>query len=611
MDTQIVRQMVKQFWEKTAHTGGEEHCFAPWYLHQKFQLSETQAMKQASDGNYDFGVDAFHLAAGDNGKSATLVLVQAKYSESLQHISKGFKDLEKALPEISRNLDGIGTEESVQNKVLVNLRATLNRLTPETRKLLELEFHVLHLSVQDEAILAMRLNEAMTRLSEAVSDILESHKCRIRQVGPRDLGPQQVVVAPPEEVPLRLDGAHEFIAGASRRMFTGIGRLSDLVDLYGARREDLFSRNVRYYLTSKKNTERGPAGKMRTTLKQICVDGKLDPGCFAMFHNGITIFSRRTALVDAQVRLRDPYVLNGCQTIKNAFLFRHDGHLKSKIKDELWQRVAVPIRIIETTDDELVRTVTVSNNRQNAMSPAALRSNEPDQIRLEQRFKERRIVYQRQEGAFENIWQMRPELLEDEYENTQGTWVDIHDIARAIAAAAGEVSLALHPNELFESDTAYERCFDEEKRLRSIVFLTFLQNLHDVMGLVLKKDLNLMPKKGGPKPFRFMYHAICLLTRYLAKERMGEFVAEWGKQLHYRNSNFREEIRRILNSSKSAIRNEIARQFMMIESGDTNEVNAAFEKCKNALQLRDNIDPFEVFSDLDEEAPVLPGDMED
>ena len=38
--------------------------------------------------------------------------------------------------------------------------------------------------------------------------------------------------------------------------------------------------------------------------------------------------------------------------------------------------------------------------------------------------------------------------------------------------------------------SAYARCFNENTRLRSMVFLTFLQNLHDTVGVVLKKDLN-------------------------------------------------------------------------------------------------------------------------
>src|SRR4051812_33572858 len=99
------------------------------------------------------------------------------------------------------------------------------------------------------------------------------------------------------------------------------------------------------------------------------------------------------------------------------------------------------------------------------MSPAALRSNDVVQISLEQRFRARQIIYERQEGAFDSIWATHSEQLEDLYENTQGSWVDLRDIARAIAATAGEISLALRPNDLFESDAAYNRCFDEKKRL--------------------------------------------------------------------------------------------------------------------------------------------------
>jgi hypothetical protein len=602
MDTRVVKQMVRQFCEKTAHTGGEAHCFAPWYLQQKFKLSETQAMQQSSDGNYDFGIDAFHLVKENDGTASSLLLVQAKYSESIQYIVKGVRDLEKALPEVASSLRGIGTEEPIQNNVLANLRAALNRLGPEIRARLIVDFEVLHLSAVDEIVLLNRLQEATNRLDEALRDKLDDYTCHIRQVGPRELGPQQVVVAPPEEVTLRINGAHEFNAGESR-MFSGIGRLADLVDLYNARRDDLFSRNVRYYLSSKKNTEKGPAGKMRATLKQMCVESKLEPAHFALFHNGITMFSRKAELTEGEIRIRDPYVLNGCQTIKNAFFFRFDPNLKSKINHDCWQQVFVPIRIIETSDDDLVRAVTVNTNRQNAISSAALRANDPVQIRLEQRFKERGLFYERQEGALESVVMARPDLLEDVYENTpRGASVDIHDIARAIAAAGGEISTALRPNDLFENDAAYARCFNENTRLRSIVFLTFLQNLHDTVGVVLKKDLNLEPKEGGPKPSRFTYHTICLLARYLAKEHMHDFVMEWGTKLHLSDKGFREEVRRVLSSHKSGIRGEIAKRLMTLVSADANEVNAAFEKCKNVLYLKDGIRPFEVFADIDEKA---------
>lgn len=602
MDASLVRQMVGSFRERTGFVGAEEHCFAPWYLHQVYHLPEVKALAQSSDGSFDFGIDAFHLE--EEGSNRRLVLVQAKLTESLQLIAKGFKDLERVLPEVARSVEGIGTEEPIQNKVLVNLRAALNRLTADERRAIVIDFQVLHLAAEDEAILANKFSATVERLKETFEKELPNHTCAIRQVGPRALGPHQIVVVPPEESSIRLRGTYQFSAGATCHMITGVGHLADLVDLYGVRRDGLFSRNVRYFLTSKKNTEKGPAGKMRATLKEMSVDGKSDPERFATFHNGVTVFAKRATVDGEKVRLRDPYVLNGCQTIKNAFLFRHDRNVRDRIKPELWDRVAVPVRIIETSDEDLVRTVTVNNNRQNSMSPAALRSNDAVQIRLEQRFKDRRILYQRQEGAFDAIWATNPDLLEDEYENTQGNWVDIHELARALAAAMGKVSWALHPNDLFESDKAYEACFDEKKTLNSIVFLTFLQNLHDIVGLVLKKDLNLAPKAGGPKPPRFLYQTICLLTRYLAREDMADFVAEWGTRLYGRQGVFREEIRKILNSPKSRIRAEIAAKFMTLDSGDAESIADAFEKCQKELKLRENVDPFAAFKDLDETTPA-------
>ena len=596
MDAVLVRKMVDEFREHTGFVGAKEHCLAPWYLHQVYQIPEVKALGQSSDGNYDFGVDAFHLV------DERLILIQSKFTDSLTLIEKGFKDLQKVLPEIVRSFEAIGTEENIQNKVLVNLRAALNRMGGEERSRLTLEFQVLHLSTVDEAILNHRLTDAMRRLSESVQNALPSRVCRIRAVGPQELGPHQIIVAPPEETSLRLAGAYAFDAGESCKMTTGIGNLADLVDIYRVRRDELFARNVRYFLNSKKNTEKGPAGKMRGTLRSMCIENKVDPERFAPFHNGISLYAKSAVVDGKNVRVRDPYVLNGCQTIKNAFLFRYDPALKDRINVDHWERVAVPIRIICTTDDDLVRTITVNNNRQNSMSPAALRANDALQIRLEQRFKEHLILYERQEGAFDAIWATNPDLFEDAYENTQGQSVNIHELARAIAASLGKITWALHPNDLFEADKAYSTTFSEKKTLQSIVFLTFLQNLHDIVGLILKMDLNLAPQEKGPRPSRLLYQTICLLTRHLAVQGDEEFVLRWGTKLWGRDKALREEIRKMLNSHQSGIRSQLAKHFMKLNSTKSDDLSFAFDECQKELDLGDKVDPFGAFMELDARA---------
>ncbi len=97
---------------------------------------------------------------------------------------------------------------------------------------------------------------------------------------------------PPDHNDLSVVSYGEFPTGDGTNMHTPIGRLADLVELYRTRRDHLFSKNVRYYLHSKRNTEKGPAGKMRETLKHICIDKTLPPEQFALFHNGVTIYAQ-------------------------------------------------------------------------------------------------------------------------------------------------------------------------------------------------------------------------------------------------------------------------------------------------------------------------------
>ncbi|MDR4494793.1 MAG: AIPR family protein [Nitrospirales bacterium] len=596
MNSQSVRAAVQSFRERTAHGSHLEHCFAPWYLHQQYHLSETRAIQQSSDGNYDFGIDAFHLHGGDRPDSPTnLLLLQAKFTDSLVPITKGYKELERTLNQLPQVLDGAECELPLQNNVLVNLRAALNRLAPKVRASLHIDFVLLHISDQDSDIISHRSREARQSLREAISQRLADRICTTREVGPADLGPRVEVVVPPDHNDLVVTSHGEFPAGDFTKMHTANGRLTDLVELYRTRRDHLFSKNVRHFLHSKRNVEKGPAGKMRETLKSMCVEKSIVPERFALFHNGVTIYAQRVEVMDGALRIKEPFVLNGCQTIKNAFYFRNDPKLKDRIDKQIWERVAVPIRVIEATDGVLIRSVTINNNRQNAMAVSAFRANDPIQLDLEERFRKAAIFYERQEGAFQNLEMASPEILEDDYENSRGQCVNMVDLARCLAAAAGEIGFANHPADLFESDAAYERCFSR-KRLNSIPFLVFLQNLDDVLGVILKKDLNLNPKGAGPRPARLKYYTLCLCVRYMGKVGLQECVRDFGGALQGKKHVFRDEIVRKLRSRSSRIRDELSKRFMSLDSNDAATMNDAWEHCQNTLLLRKNIDVFDAFS---------------
>ncbi|MCS6799267.1 MAG: AIPR family protein [Myxococcota bacterium] len=607
MNTRLVREAVATFRAREGYGEQDADCFAPWYLQHRFHLSEEEACRQSSDGSFDFGIDAFHITRDDAGVARELYLVQAKFTEHESHIRRGFKNLEAALPVLAQCLEGAEIHEPQQNKVLVNLRGALNGIPHEVRQRLKIYLEVVHLWDADDDLIAVRLSRPCERLREVANETLGSHAVIVRHVGPRHLKTNEFVSVPPERSRLRFDGVRWFPSENSENGFyLGVGRLADLVELYQARRDHLFARNVRYYIYSRKNTETGPAAKMRATLRRICVEEKEPPERFAMFHNGITVCANRVDVGENEVYLTEPYVLNGCQTIKTAFLFRTDKHVK--VKEDRWQAVGLPVRIIQTKSDDLIQAITISNNRQNPIGIAALRANDRVQIELEQRFASRGIFYERQEGAFKTLRNAQPEVMAERYARTGSSCIEMQRLARAIMAAAGEVTFAVRPSELFESDAAYGRCFDPKDRLRSVVFLTFLYNLHENLGKVLEQFGGSLEKKRSNWSYE-VYCGLCLVARWLAKKQAEDFVADWGQQVWRRSEGLKTALKELLGRGRRSIGEVLRRQFSGIESGGADKLRGAFEACKRELGLGDDIKPFAVFARLDDKVDAG-GDFE-
>ena len=264
-----------------------------------------------------------------------MAIVQAKFSESIGSVSSGIRGFIKSLPEIGNCIDGIGSEIPIQNKVLVNLREAMGRLGEEERKKIRLDFRVVHLCEEDSILLGERTKTARDEFLKASNEILPDHNSYIRDVPPAEMGSRVSSYIPPPKIKLAIDKMQPSVSlTTGEEMYYGIGKLSELVELYARKRENLFSKNVRYYIDKKKNIEKGPVGKMRETLSRITIDSspdRLEPHIFAFFHNGVTLSTNDVTPSDGGVELADPYVLNGCQTIKNGFIFRYQRSTKQKI----------------------------------------------------------------------------------------------------------------------------------------------------------------------------------------------------------------------------------------------------------------------------------------
>ncbi len=613
MDKSDVRVEVQAFQRRTATDRNVEDCFPAWYLSYEYGLSDTLTLMQTSDPavegktkGYDFGLDGFYLDV-DDPKQPRLILVQAKYSDNPNAVSAGFKDLERCLPKVANALDGAGSDEPLENKILFNLRRILKEQDRQIVRGFNIDLIVIHLCDQDEMIIRANARKNRDELAEVFRDIFPDRNGSIEEIGPRRMSKLNVQITSSTQdwTSLTLTAVllETTVNERPVKMYSGIGHLSELVELYNQRRDELFSKNVRYFLKSKRNVEKGPSAKIKDTLKQICTktqDGVLEPEVFAFYHNGVTVFARAVDSSQDGVitRILEPYILNGCQTIKTSYYFRYDTRLRSKIDDERWRRIKIPIRIITTRDDELIRLITISNNRQNQISAAALRANDEMQIELANRFKRVGIFYQRQEGAFEEIVESNPSIIDNIYTNTNYRYVDIEDLARCLSAVASEFELAKSSSHIFEYDAAYKRCFSP-RRLASITFLTFLQNLHDVIPLILKKDLELYQMyDNGPNPARLAYYTMYLFVRYLAYQERHDFVQEFGGTLWGHQRAFRDEVSRLLNNYNSKIKGVLQDKFMALKDTKTESLKSALMRSESWLGLKD-VDPFDVFRMLD------------
>ena len=474
-------------------------------------------------------------------------------------------------------------------------------LTEDEKKIITLEFIVIHLCELDRMSINAKTNTVRKILEQEIREEIPTHDFRVYLEGPSEilsLKPSVKKASPNIEIFFK--GINLEVRKNESQMFLGLCKLSDIVKLYHERMDDLFSKNVRLFIKSKTNTEKGPSAKIKETLKSICYNNSnmLEPSKFAFLHNGITIEARDVKLLENEkLSMRDPFVLNGCQTVVTSHLFITLSKA-DKLNSELWEQILVPIRVINSNDEKFIRQITTTTNRQNKITASALRANEPEQIKLEMDLKKIGIFYERQEGAFEYLEGNNPKLISEEYPNSEYGQINIEDIARSLAAIAGEIGIAKSVNDLFESDAAYERCFSQ-KRTNSKHLLVFLQNMFNVMTLVLQKDLLLDWKESKVKSGKIEFHIICLLMRYLVKNQM-EFIKEYSIEIWGKNQNLREGLAKHLDNRHSCIKREIKEKFMTLTDTSQTSINDAFRKIVNSLRLRETIDCFAPFEDFDE-----------
>lgn len=201
---------------------------------------------------------------------------------------------------------------------------------------------------------------------------------------------------PPAE-PLNLRFTKSMIVEDRARQVTSYvfaAFLKDFVDFMDHDTEDrLFARNVRLDLKSKINKD----------IRKTYVEA---PHEFWYSHNGITVVCTKAVIEGQNVRLVNPSVINGSQTLHS---------LKGVTKRDADAQVLTRVLVVKPEDAKhptrkFVNDVVFRMNQQNPMKASNLRANDDRQVAIAGSFVPFKVFYERREGE----WNSRKRFLRNQ-----------------------------------------------------------------------------------------------------------------------------------------------------------------------------------------------------
>lgn len=572
-----VRAEVRDYHDKSPFGLDEPDCFMPWYLQHVCLLGYDNARIQSSNGKDDFGIDGFYLEAPEQaGQGYILNIFQAKHTSEKPLVHMAIKEFtEASLPKLSELLSGAAPSKYDENQVIKNLRSYLSHLSRDEKEQLSIRFIIIHLLDKSADEIKADCEEENNKLREQFIDTLPKNKF----LGCDFLDYQKNSI-PLLDCWIQTEGTFIQQADQDRRVFFGVASLSDILSLYETCGDDIFEENVRYFIASRKNLkEEGPVGNMWLTLKRICVTKELTPEIFAVYHNGICICCAGIENKDGKVRLNKPKIVNGCQTVKGISQFRNDEKAIKKTEKfdaKLWKAIRIPIRIVETSKEEIIYQIAINNNRQNAIDSTALRSNDAIQRKLKDNFKVIGIFYERQKEEYKNLsLDDEIDLLEEYPNTTTNEPITIQELGQALAAVKGIFDAASSPSLIFESNERYKKVFGEKQCPYSLNLLIALRNLEGAIQPALKSVKDTIGKYDQLNPRTLKWIALYLTIRYLCKHER-DFLNDISKMTK-RSSDMQEDVVKLLK--RSGILQLIHKVYLSDPDVGQNELGKEVRKC--------------------------------
>jgi len=197
---------------------------------------------------------------------------------------------------------------------------------------------------------------------------------------------------------------------------------------------------------------------MEETLTNICNE-TLPPEIFPYYHIGVTVWAAEEEKREGeQIKLDSPSIVNGCQTvtIANRFLTKLESE-ENQQAIERFEQIHVMSKIVIGADEDELREITNSNNRQNPIENWQLYSNDRIHIEIETELEDLGIFYERQKGKFKSLSNELDIIAT--FNNTHDTYVTIPELAQVIALCKSDLKKGAKYSEIFANKKSHEETF--------------------------------------------------------------------------------------------------------------------------------------------------------
>ncbi|MDF7640550.1 AIPR family protein [Bifidobacterium sp. ESL0784] len=393
LDFQLIDHSVDQYMHNDdlaeSLSANPSLAFIGLFLNKRFDLDSAVIDDSIVDGTNDCGIDAIYIDE-DSGNRPIVNIIQSKYYRSEEKYNRALEAgaLDKMHMAIDELILGNPKKEKYKNinEDLKNKLEDIRGLEKETPR-----YHIIFISNSFPPNVKSKEHfEAFLESYNHDQQYFDTEYDQLVEIAEL-LAPKQEKII---DANLHLIGKYMDFSNGMTNVLVGRIEGTELAKLREQAGVALFDKNVRGYLTQKNDVN-------KDIIQSATGE---DAYQFFVLNNGITIVCSDMEYIpkkeSIEVNVSNLQIVNGGQTTNSLY----EAYKEGKLSDE----VDVLIRIIKTSDDNLLGKITKATNSQTTVCARDLHSNDSIQKKIEADLKTKGYFYEARTNKYnDEPWNKR------------------------------------------------------------------------------------------------------------------------------------------------------------------------------------------------------------